>query len=316
MNVLVLGMLSGGIGEHVARLRENSNNRLIVLSYGRVKGDFHVPVVDLPVLRAFLFLFLGFFYGVYLIRKEEISVIHSHYVFPAGLLGSVLSFASGVPQVHTVHGSDAYRLPVSLHKLIRGKIICVSRSLQARLASAGVSSTLIYNGINPAAGKKIPLAHPAVLFVGSLTRNKAGMLNAIIEKAEGINFYVAGTGPVEVKGARLLGQLSREELSSFYSSADILVNCSDWEGFSLAVLEAFSFGLPVVARPNSALKELLGRDRGLYADTPAEFVSQINKLLKDKELKSSIVKKALVFSRGFSWKKTAKELDVFYDGLV
>lgn len=316
MNVLVLSKLSGGIGEHVARLRENSGNRFIVLSYGRVKGDFYVPVVDVPVLRAFLFVFLGFFYGFYLIKKEKIAVIHSHYVFPAGLLGSLLSLASGLPQVHTVHGSDAYRLPVSLHKLIRGEMICVSKSLQARLASAGISSTLIYNGIDPPESKKIALEHPAVLFVGSLTRNKAGMLNAIIERSSGLDFYVAGTGPVKVNGAHLLGQLSREELSSYYSSADILLNCSDWEGFSLAVLESFSFGLPVVARPNSALKELLGSDRGLYANTPEEFVSQINRLLNDKKLKSSIIRKALVFSKGFSWKKAASELDGFYAGLV
>jgi len=316
MNVLVLSMLSGGIGEHVARLREDSGNRFVVLSYGKTRGDFYVPVVDVPVLRAFLFLFLGFFYGLYLIKKERISIIHSHYVFPAGLLGSLLSLASGLPQVHSVHGSDAYRLPVSLHKLIRGKIICVSRSLQARLASAGLSSTLIYNGINPPVGKKILLQHPAVLFVGALTSNKAGMLNAIIEKAKGVDFYVAGTGPVKINGAHLLGQLSREELSSYYASADILVNCSDWEGFSLAVLESFSFGLPVVARPNSALKELLGSGRGLYASTPDEFVSQINKLLNDKGLKGSITGKALVFSKEFSWKKAARELDGLYAGLV
>ncbi len=316
MNVLVIAMLSGGIGEHILRVREHSGNKFVTLSYGRAKGDFYVPVADLPVLRAFLFLFLGFFFGLYIIRKERIDVIHSHYVFPAGLLGSFLSLASGRPQVHTVHGSDAYRLPLSLHKLIRGRLICVSKSLQARLASAGIGSTLIYNGINPPSPRKIPLKHPAVLFVGSLTKNKAGMLNAIIEKAEGVNFYVAGAGPVRVRGAHLLGQLPREELSSYYSSADILVNCSDWEGFSLAVLEAFSFSLPVIARPNSALKELLGRDRGLYASTPEEFASQINKLLNDKELKGSIARKALIFSRGFSWKKTAGELDDFYAGLV
>jgi len=316
MNVLVLGMLSGGIGEHILRVRENSRNNFVILSYGKIKGDFYVPIIDVPVLRSLLFLFLGFFYGLYLIRKERIDVIHSHYVFPAGLLGSLLSLASGVPQAHTVHGSDAYRLPVSLHKLIWGKIICVSRSLQARLASAGISSTLIYNGITPPVPKKAHLKHPAVLFAGSLTRNKAGMLNAIIEGSEGVNFYVAGAGPLKINGAHLLGQLSREELSSYYSSADLLVNCSDWEGFSLAVLEAFSFGLPVIARPNSALEELIGRDRGLYAGTPEEFASQINKLLNDKGLKGSIAKKALVFSRGFSWKKTARELDGFYAGLV
>lgn len=304
MNVLVLGKIKGGVGEHMLNLKKHSKNNLTTLSY-----DNGIPVIPIPVLRAISFIVIGFFYGLYVIYKKKIEVIHAHFIVPPGLLAFFLSFFTWKPYVITIHGSDSYSLktlnPLKNFILKRAKsVICVSNSLKKQIGFGRV----VYNGTDVKKTKKIELKRPAVLFVGALTKNKAGMLNEIIEKTNA-NFYVIGEGPIKIKNAFLLGQLPKEQVYAYYNSADLLVSCSEWEGFSLSILEAQAHGLPVVARPNTAQKEL---NQGLFADSPGEFSKQIYRLLKDNRLKRKIIKASKSFARKYTWVKTARETDMVY----
>ncbi|HEX8204528.1 MAG TPA: glycosyltransferase [Solirubrobacteraceae bacterium] len=59
--------------------------------------------------------------------------------------------------------------------------------------------------------------------------------------------------------------LSREELADRYRAADVFVSLSEHEGFCIPLLEAFHFGVPVVARPSGAVPEVAG-DAALLAE--------------------------------------------------
>lgn len=56
---------------------------------------------------------------------------------------------------------------------------------------------------------------------------------------------------------------NRKELAALYSMAEIFVNPSREESFSLVTVEAFACGTPVIVLDTSAVKELVTRENGL-----------------------------------------------------
>jgi L-malate glycosyltransferase len=63
----------------------------------------------------------------------------------------------------------------------------------------------------------------------------------------------------------ITGAVPPETLRSFYERADLFVTASDHEGFCVPLLEAMSFGVPIVARATTAIPETLG-GAGLLID--------------------------------------------------
>jgi glycosyltransferase involved in cell wall biosynthesis len=85
---------------------------------------------------------------------------------------------------------------------------------------------------------------------------------------------------------RLPGYTSREALLSFYRdhSADVFINASETEGTPVAVMEAVSCGIPVIATSVGGNKEIIGEHNGiLLGENPdAQCIADsIFKLLDD-----------------------------------
>ena len=55
----------------------------------------------------------------------------------------------------------------------------------------------------------------------------------------------------------------RDDIPRLLAAADIFVNCSDWEGLSIAMLEAMAAGLPVLATNVGDAPSLLANGRGV-----------------------------------------------------
>lgn len=68
-------------------------------------------------------------------------------------------------------------------------------------------------------------------------------------------------------GIVVAGGLSQPDLNSAYAAADVMLSTSEHEGFCVPLLEAFSFDLPVVARPAGGMPEV-GGDAVLWTDEP------------------------------------------------
>lgn len=102
--------------------------------------------------------------------------------------------------------------------------------------------------------------------------------------------------------------LSDYELSLFYNAADLLVFPSFYEGFGLPPLEAMTCGCPVVTSNTSSLPEVVG-DAGIMID-PNDIdglAKAIYRVITDKDLRESMVKKGLKRAKKFNWEKTAEE---------
>lgn len=113
------------------------------------------------------------------------------------------------------------------------------------------------------------------------------------------------------------GFVTDEDLKALYSAASVYVHPSQYEGFGIMILEAFSSGVPVVTSNTSCLPEVVG-DAGLMADprSPEEVAKQIDKILSDPKLAAELIAKGATRVKKYSWAKMAKEtLDIYKEVL-
>jgi glycosyltransferase involved in cell wall biosynthesis len=86
-----------------------------------------------------------------------------------------------------------------------------------------------------------------------------------------------------------VGHISQAELNAFYKSADVLLVMSEHEGFCVPILEAFYFGVPVVAFASGAIPETSNGGALLFTDKKAEVVAAlVKKVMDDPELRSQL----------------------------
>jgi glycosyltransferase involved in cell wall biosynthesis len=86
------------------------------------------------------------------------------------------------------------------------------------------------------------------------------------------------------------GSVSPAELSAYYMCADVLVCCSDHEGFCVPLLEAMYHRLPIVAYGAAAVPETLG-DAGLVlpSKSPVLVATAVERVLGDAALRDRLV---------------------------
>lgn len=111
--------------------------------------------------------------------------------------------------------------------------------------------------------------------------------------------YVAALGLTDA--VEFAGSVSPGELSAYYSAADVLVCCSDHEGFCAPLLEAMHHGLPVVAYGAAAVPETV-LDAGivLRSKAPVLVATAVERVLTDQKLRDELVRSGLERSRAFT----------------
>jgi len=208
---------------------------------------------------------------VELIRAERFDVVHVH-AFDAPAVGA--TGALEIPVIHTVHLPPDRAVLRALAEASTGPrppaVVTVSAFQRRQWSAAGVSSTLIPNGVPV---PRIPWsARPSgfALFAGRLTREK-GPDDAIrIARQAGVPVVVAGgsydpgfAGELAaatrgVAGVELLGSLPRAELWTLMARAAALLCPIHWdEPFGLTAAEAQAAGTPVIGYRRGALPEVV-----------------------------------------------------------
>ena len=105
------------------------------------------------------------------------------------------------------------------------------------------------------------------------------------------------------------GHVSLESLAEIMGSATCLAFVSYFEGFGIPLIEAMQSGVPILAGNKTSLPEI-GGDAVLYCDpfSVESIQNQLQLLLKDDELRSSLIEKGLKRAEDFSWDYTARDL--------
>lgn len=113
------------------------------------------------------------------------------------------------------------------------------------------------------------------------------------------------------------GYANESDLSCIYSGASLFVFPSFYEGFGIPVLEAFKCGVPVISSSASSLPEV-GGDAVLYFDpySTEDIRRNIERVLEDKELADSLIKKGSKRLERFSWEKSSEKLLEVINALI
>lgn len=106
-----------------------------------------------------------------------------------------------------------------------------------------------------------------------------------------------------------LGFVPPDELPPIYRKAELLVHPSMYEGFGLSVLEAMTYGTPVIAFNVSSIPEVTG-DCGVLINPYDEkaFLQGIIDLLTNENKRNELATKAKQRASNFTWDRTAREV--------
>ncbi|MEZ0487036.1 glycosyltransferase family 4 protein [Fibrella aquatica] len=132
--------------------------------------------------------------------------------------------------------------------------------------------------------------------------------------AEYVDKVLNETGTTALKPDIVLcGYIPNTLLPTVYNLATVFLCPSLRESFGLPILEAMACGTPVLTASTSAMPEVAG-DAALLADpaSPEAMADQLNRLLTDSELCTSLRQRGFERAALFSWANTARQLiDVY-----
>lgn len=257
-----------------------------------------------------------FFNLIILSRKYDFDILHAHSAIPTGLIGVIVAKILKKPIFITVHGMDINNFENSsiFKRLITfslnncTKTIAVSDNLAKKMRYLKINQNKIVilrnavdtNRFKPLRNKnlrkyyKIEDDEILILFVGYLDTFKGifELIDAFGEIKQiynNIKLMIIGNGPKKhelenrvlaldlEKSVMFTGNLKPDEMHSYYQAADIFTLPSYTEGLPLAVLEAMSCGIPVIASNVGGIPEIIRNNENGFLIPPRN-----NKILKDK----------------------------------
>jgi len=151
-----------------------------------------------------------------------------------------------------------------------------------------------------------------LLFVSSIEPRKDPL--AALAAARAVGMPLVAVGPqrdaalveaLRAGGADLRGYVATGELVRLYQRAACLVHPSLYEGFALTPAEAMACGTPVVARPDAAVRELVG-DAGILTGDLAAGIREA--LERRDELRAAGLERA----KRYTWEETARRTAEVY----
>jgi glycosyltransferase involved in cell wall biosynthesis len=280
------------------------------------------------------------------VRRDgfDFDVIDAHYFFPDGVAAVMLGRAFGRPVAISARGTDINLIPDNpfARRMIlwaaqrAAALITVSSALKDRLAGLGVDPsriTVLRNGVDfsvfrpgDRAGlrRKLGLTGPTLLSVGNLVPEKGHSLTIeALSLLPDHTFLLIGSGRSEdalrslakqagvAERVRFIGRLPHEELSDFYTAADIFVLASLREGWPNVLLEAMACGTPVVSARVGGTPEIVAdavAGELFEARTPQALADAVRAVMRRGTDRASV----LEYARQFGWEETTRrQLDLF-----
>lgn len=207
-----------------------------------------------------------------LVRSWRPDIVHTH-GYKATILGGTVGGLARVARLATYHAEAAHAVGLQLQVGLETPVLrslqaiaAVSEPIEQELIARGVPPSrvrVIHNGVVPVQVERdSENSHPTIAVVGRLVREKN--VQMVLEAATSLRtrwptlkVIVAGEGPYRTELERMVGDRALGEHVSFLgftpdiatvlAQADVFAMPSQTEGMPLALLEAMSARVPVVA---------------------------------------------------------------------
>lgn len=284
-----------------------------------------------------------------LLERERVDVAHFHggIVSPLAYLAARAAQRAGIPTVVTVHCMWSYAAPVfaALDRVgdwtdwpvVLSAVSDVAAEPLRRIAGPDRPVLVLPNGIDNSAWEVDPVEHdPAEVVLVSVMRlaprkrpmQLLKMIKRVHERLPGdvrLRVVVIGEGPERpqlekfvrtnglVEVVDLVGRRNRDEIRTLFARADVFVAPANLESFGIAALEARAAGLPVVAKARTGIREFVEHGReGLLAESDADMVEQLLRIVRDRELRYLITKNNREIPSPVDWSAVvARNVDAY-----
>lgn len=294
---------------------------------------------------------LGWIWKVHTILKNENpDVINIHTPVPG--LGNIFSIFSGkIPIVITYHTGSMRKKkifpdlfvwlyehgPLQLFLRRANKIVCASDFVRFDFLkkyiykSSTITPAVDSDTFKPDEIKKS--LRPRVIFVAGLNRSEQykglqvliDAVKKVSETVPTIELVVVGDGDMQNEYERraknlglnenviFTGRLGREKIVEEYQKAHVFALPSANENFSLAVLEAMSTALPVIASNVGGLPALVSDNKNGFLIAPEDSVAladKISKLIANPNIRNTFgAKGRSKVLECFSWDRRSSQYD-------
>lgn len=175
-----------------------------------------------------------------------------------------------------------------------------------------------------------------ILYAGTVTERKgyADLIRGFAKIAKSFpdwEVVFAGNGEIE-QGMKLAKKFGIENQTEFagwvtgkekdvlFRHASIFCLPSYAEGFPMAVLDAWAYGLPVITTPVGGIPDVAVDGKNMLLFNPGDtdkLAENLEKLISDESLRGKISKASIEFANGqFNINSINKKLGKIYDSLI
>jgi glycosyltransferase involved in cell wall biosynthesis len=286
-------------------------------------------------------------------REKPFDCIDAHFVYPDGFAAVRLGKKLGIPVFVSARGTDINLYPSfrPIRPMLRWTLthaagaIAVSADLKNKMMALGIPETkirVIPNGVDTerfqpldakSARKQLGLAEEGFIAVsvGSLIESKGHHLlitavAKLTQRFPKLRLYVIGDGVWRTKLEELVrakelqervflpGNRPNEELSLWFSSANISCLLSSREGWPNVVSEALACGTPVLATSVGGIAEIItSPELGMLVErNVASIAARLERALTTPWNRGEIAR----HSRSRGWDAVAAEVEAFLQSKI
>jgi teichuronic acid biosynthesis glycosyltransferase TuaC len=292
-----------------------------------------------------------------IIKDYDINfdLIHAHFVYPSGYVGTNLKKKHDKPLIITAHGHDIYELPfidIEWNSKIKrtlsnsNHVITPSRKcsqILMRIDVAAEKISVIPNGYDLNSFIKmpinearlllnLPISKKIILSVGNLEPVKGHKyliesMKKIHEIDNNILCVIVGSGGSKKslertiiennlsQCVRLVGVIPHNQIPLWMNACDVFILPSLSESFGIVQIEAMACGKPIVATLNGGSEEIIINDK-LGILVEQMDIDGIEKAIVEALSKKWDNAYITEYSKQFNWNNIAVEIERIYEEIL
>ena len=321
-------------------------------------GGIPVALRHRKILIILLPIFLITMFVACLRISKTCDLIHANWSVN-GVIAGIVGIITSTPVITTLRGEDVtksgrskiYKIILRLCIRINKKIISVSEAINSQLSNNYPEYIdkfmFLPNGVDK---NYLKISHSSgrmrndnkdvlqILTIGSLIQRKGvkDIIKAlrILKQTEvSFRFSIIGKG-IEEKNLKkfvrssglsdqvcFLGNVSPEEIPSYFAKSDVFILASYSEGRPNVILESLAAGVPVIATQIDGVTELIQENITGLLYLPGDSIKlakQIDRLIDDRDLRHKLAKrgKDLIMESGLLWGKVGNRYAEIYSRVI